>query len=244
MKKILAVTITGILSAGAIAHADDNINLSELLHGKFSGNFGAVSDYKFRGISQTMQAPAAQGNIDFLHENGVKIGFAGSNVDFGGTSDATLEGDVYTSYNKSFDKLSTEIGLIYYSYPGAKSHNNYNYTEFYENLGYDFGKAQVGVSFNYSPEFFADSGSAYYPRFTVTVPLPKNFALDGWIGHQWVENNIKYGVPDYTDYQIGLSYKIDGFTIKASYVDTNLNHNQCASDLCAGEGVISISKAF
>ncbi len=243
-KKVLVILSSVITFNYAMAEASDNLNLENSFNGKFSGNFAVVSDYKFRGISQTMQSPASQGTIEFLHNSGVKLGFSGSNVDFGSGADASLEGDIYTSYNTSFSNLSSETGVIYYSYPGTKSSNNYNYTELYENLGYDFGKVQLGLSFYYSPEFFAESGKAYYPRLSLTIPLNKSFSLDGWVGRQWIENNSKYGVPDYTDYEIGLTYKIDSFAIKTSYVDTNLNSKQCLNDLCAKEVLISVSKSF
>ncbi len=246
MKKNLlkAAVITGILSAALTAHADDSKPLSELLNGKFTGSVGGVSDYKFRGISQTSEAPAIQGNIDFVHNSGVKVGVWGSNVDFGGTSDASLETDIYTSYTHSFNKLTTEAGLIYFAYQGAKSINNYNYTEVYGSAGYDFGMVEVTASLNYSPDFFAASGVAYYPKFYIKAPLPKGFAVDVSVGRQYIDNNSRYGVPDYTDWSVGVSYAIEDFTIKVQYVGTNLNNTQCALDACEGKGLVSISKAF
>jgi uncharacterized protein (TIGR02001 family) len=246
MQKGILVTLSAgsILLLSISARAADDKPLSTLLNGNFSGNIGAYSDYKLRGISQTAEAPAVQGNIDFMHNSGVKVGVWASNVDFGGTSDATEEFDIYTAYTKSFDKLSTEAGLIYYAYPGAKSLNNYDYTEMYGILGYDFGVASVAASLNYSPDFFAASGVAYYPKLYLKVPLPKDFYLDGSVGHQFVDNNIRFGVPDYTDWSIGVAYTIEGFTAKVQYIDTNLSNNQCALDACEGKAVFSISKAF
>ncbi len=240
------ITITG-LSLTAIADDAKNTKSildSNLLQGKFSGNFGAYSDYKFRGISQTMQSPSAQGNLEFLSNSGVKVGFFGSNVDFGNSSDASSEMDLYTSFNKSFDKLSTETGFIYYGYPGAKSANNYDYSELYEIVGYDFEVIKISGSFNYSPNFLADSGTAYYPKFTVTVPITKEISLDTSIGHQWVNNNVKYGVPDYTDYTLGIAYSLNDFTLRAAYIGTNLNSQKCASDLCRNGVILSLAKSF
>lgn len=239
--------VTGIIGTISIAHAEEP-SLSKILNGTFSGSIGAVSDYKFRGISQTSEAPAIQGNVDFIHQSGIKVGVWGSNLDFGGTADASLETDLYTSYTHSFDKLTTEAGFIYYIYPGAKSANNYDYAEFYGSAGYDFGVASITASLNYSPDFFAASGVAYYPKLYVKVPLPeplpKGFTVDASIGHQWVDNNIRYGVPNYTDWSTGISYTIENFTIKAQYVDTNVGKDECALDACEGKVLFSISKAF
>lgn len=245
MKKLTlsALAVSSILGL-SIAHAEDSKPLSELLNGKFSGSIGGVSDYKFRGISQTSEAPAVQGNIDFVHNSGVKVGVWGSNVDFGGTSDATLESDLYVSYTHTFDKLTTEAGVVYFAYPGAKSANNYDYTEVYGSAGYDFGIVAVTASLNYSPDFFAASGVAYYPKLYIKAPLPKGFSADASIGRQYIDNNVRYGVPNYTDWSAGISYIIEDFTIKAQYIDTNLNNTQCALDACEGKALVSVSKAF
>ena len=37
-------------------------------------NVGAVTDYRFRGISQTGFNPAVQGGIDFSHKSGFYLG--------------------------------------------------------------------------------------------------------------------------------------------------------------------------
>jgi len=44
-------------------------------------NIGAVSDYRFRGITQTANQASIQGGIDFAHKNGVYLGaWAASNL--------------------------------------------------------------------------------------------------------------------------------------------------------------------
>jgi len=65
MKKSLL--ILALLSAG-------------LVQAQVTTNLGATSDYRFRGISQTQNAPAIQGGIDYAHKSGVYIGNWNSSV--------------------------------------------------------------------------------------------------------------------------------------------------------------------
>jgi hypothetical protein len=48
----------------------------------FSANIGAVSNYMWRGVSQTQDGPAVQGGLDYAHSSGFYIGTWASNVDF------------------------------------------------------------------------------------------------------------------------------------------------------------------
>ena len=43
-------------------------------------NVGVVTDYRFRGISQSRLKPALQGGIDFTHKSGFYLGFWGSTI--------------------------------------------------------------------------------------------------------------------------------------------------------------------
>jgi len=45
-----------------------------------TGNLGLTSDYRFRGISQTQNAPAVQGGIDYTHSSGFYVGNWNSSV--------------------------------------------------------------------------------------------------------------------------------------------------------------------
>jgi hypothetical protein len=45
-----------------------------------AGNLAIVSDYRFRGISQSYRLPAVQGGIDYAHESGFYLGNWNSSV--------------------------------------------------------------------------------------------------------------------------------------------------------------------
>ena len=60
------------------------------------------------------------------------------------------------------DKLTVDLGYIRYNYPGATSDLFFDFNEFGLVVGYDFGVAQVSGAVRYSPNFFANSGIAWY----------------------------------------------------------------------------------
>ncbi|WP_068471151.1 TorF family putative porin [Candidatus Protochlamydia phocaeensis] len=113
----------------------------------FTANVSLVSDYRFRGISQTMRRPAIQGGFDYSHAGGGYLGTWASNVD--GTTNfynnTSMEWDFYGGYKgKMFPcripDLAFNVGLIYYYYPGGKTFSadsvHYNTGELYVELTY------------------------------------------------------------------------------------------------------------
>jgi len=63
---------------------------ASIAHAQFSGTVTAVSDYDFRGITQSAQDPAIQGSIDWAAESGLYLGAWASNIDFGNEFDADV----------------------------------------------------------------------------------------------------------------------------------------------------------
>ena len=106
--------------------------------GTFSANVGLTSEYLFRGLSQTDDAPALQGGFDYevslAKPVALYLGVWGSNVDFNegaGVDGATIEIDWYGGLrgNIGDTALGWDVGFIYYSYPGAASSLNYDFIE-------------------------------------------------------------------------------------------------------------------
>ncbi len=213
----------------------------------FSGSVAITSDYMFRGISQSDENPALQANIDWNHDytNGLssKLGVWASNVDFNDGDEASSEFDLYAGLNQHIGKADVGATLTYYAYPGADSSLNYNYWEIAAQGAYDFDVVSVNASVAYSPEFFLDSGDAYYTKLGASVPLPCKFNLDGHVGYQFIDKNARYGVPDYADWALGVAYNLEGFDLKAEYVDTNLSKSDCR-DGCEARAVFTVSRGF
>ena len=108
----------------------------------------------------------------------------------------------------------------------------FDFNEFSLVVGYDFGVAQVSGAVRYSPNFFANSGIAWYKWGQVTVPLTfinfnenVTFKVFGTVGNQYVERFTNYGIGynNYWDWQIGIGATVYGFDLSVAYVDTNLD---------------------
>ena len=111
-------------------------------YAQVTGNLGLTSDYRFRGVSQTQNAPAVQGGIDYAHKSGFYVGNWNSSVSSQVyTNGAGVEGDLYAGYKKEiFKGISIDIGSYNYFYPrattSAKTGSNFDTYEGYVGLGY------------------------------------------------------------------------------------------------------------
>jgi len=209
-----------------------------------SANVGFVSEYSFRGIAQSDENPALQGGFDLSHVNGLYAGVWGSNVNFNDGDEANLEVDVYGGYSGEFNGITYDIGLVYYAYPGADDSLDYDFVEAAVTVGYDFDAFSTSVSINYSPEYFGDSGDAIYYALGFDVPLPSDLTLSAHVGHQVIDDNAAFGVPDYTDWSVGLGYNLAGFDLSLQYVDTDLEEPSECADGCDSRIIFGISKSF
>ncbi len=212
---------------------------------KITGSGGFVTDYTFRGVSQTGNKPAVQGNLEASAEVGPVtpyLGLWGSNVRF---NSANLELDATGGLRGEFKGFAWDVGAIYYNYPGSDSNLNYNFWEFQAKVGYDFKVVNPSIAVNYSPDMFGKSGKAWYIQANADIPLPMDFVLSGHIGRQTVDNNVAFALPDYTDWSIGISREILGLTVSLAYVDTNITKSECGGlTTCDARAVLSVFKKF
>ena len=104
-----ALAALATIAAAGAAHAGD---------GPFTANVGLVSDYAYRGWSQTDERPALQGGFDYAHDSGLYAGVWGSNVSW--LSDAntdvsnSLELDLYGGYKGTVGAIGYDVGLLQY----------------------------------------------------------------------------------------------------------------------------------
>lgn len=206
--------------------------------GELSANIGFTTDYMFRGFSQTDEAPAVQGGFDYAFDNGLYVGTWGSNVNFN-DSETSVELDVYGGYANSIDWFSYDVGAAYYAYPNQPKGANYDYLEVYGKIGASYSLVSVETGVYYSPEFFGDTGDAYYYYVspTVTMPdgvLPLPVSVDGRVGIQ----DIEIG-GDYTEWELGLNVTALTLDWRVAYTDTDQE-----SDLGDERVVFSVGKTF
>ena len=230
--------------------------------GSFTFSIAGATDYSYRGISQTQRQVAVQPSFTYetpaVSENvalSAYVGAWGSNVYFGNTNPTIAEIDLIAGLRLKAlnDKLTGDLGYIRYNYLGAPADLFYDFNEFGLVLGYDFGVASIQGALRYSPNFYANSGIAWYKWGQVTVPIPYTFnenvafKLYGAIGNQYVERFTNYGISNnnYWDWQIGFAATVYGVDLPIAYIDTNLDVAGCANTMnCDARAVFTISKTF
>jgi len=208
----------------------------------FSGNVALTTDYVYRGISQTDSGAAIQGGFDLEHSSGFYAGIWASNLDFG--DDADIEIDYYAGFGGEFsNKLGYDLGVIYYAYPDsdAADTGDYDFTEVYGSLSYDFGPAAVTGGLAYSSDFFGGTDNSLYASVGVDVPLPNDFALGFHYGSQDIDNGTNYD-----DWKIGVSKSWAGFDFALDYTDTDLSdRNDCGNaNICDDRVIFTVSKSL
>jgi uncharacterized protein (TIGR02001 family) len=151
-------------------------------------------------------------------------------------------------------KLTFDLGYTRYNYLGAPSDLFFDFNELSLAAGYDFGVVQLSAAVRYSPNFFANSGIAWYKWGQAVVPLPFinfneniTFKVFGTIGNQYVERFTSYGIgnDNYWDWQIGIGATAYGFDLSVAYVDTNLSVAGCGNTMnCDARAIFIVSKSF
>lgn len=201
--------------------------------GSFSANVSLTTEYFFRGITQTQDAPALQGGFDYEVSLGgpvnLYLGTWASNVDFNESDvdGATIEIDWYGGLNGNFGESATswDVGFIYYSYPGDDSSlDSYDFLELQAALGHDFGAAAITASVNYSADNFGESGTGVYPKLALDVPIPavKGLSLSAYVAKQFIDKEEVFGAPDYVEWNVAATVSAGGFDFTGAYIDTDL----------------------
>ena len=256
-KTILAAAMGAAAALPAIVHAQAAAPQSP--H-SVTGNVAIVSDYRFRGISQTFEQPAIQGGIDYAHASGFYLGNWNSSVSGLSYADSGgIEMDFYGGFKKAFGDFGFDVGLLQYYYPGAKAAG----TEKYDTLEAYVAGSWKWLTLKYSltmTDWFGvnsvstgtangDSEGSGYLELNASYEIAPKLTLVGHIGQQTVKN---YGHLDYVDYKIGATYDMSGWLLGAAYVDTDAdpafytltNAQGKSKDLGKGTVVLSVSKSF
>lgn len=185
-----------------------------------SFNVGAVTDYRYRGISQTRKKPALQGGVDFSHKSGVYVGTWLSTIkwikDAGGG--ASAEWDIYGGYKGTAGPIGYDVGVLRYQYPSHDLAVAPNTTEIY-GAG-TWGPATLKYSHSVTNLFgFADSKNSYYLDLSATFDLGSGWSLTPHIGYQKVKNNSP---ASYTDYALTLGKDLgNGLSASAAVIGTD-----------------------
>ncbi len=201
-----------------------------------TGGAAIVSDYRFRGVSLSDKDFAFQPYLTVKHESGLYAGVWGSNLAENAGDD--VEVDLYVGFAGG-DAVTYDIGATYYVYPGVSS---FNYVEFTGKLGTSVGPASVGAQLSYVPsQDNTGNNDNIYVATNAAVAIPNSpISIVGSVG---LEDGAFSGEGEKLDWSLGLTAAVAGFTVGASYVDTNRKTTFAFKDSAAGV-VFSLSYGF
>ncbi len=234
------------LGAGS-AHAEDAPPAAEAKpDNEVSFNAAVVSDYRYRGVSQTRLNPAVQGGADYIHNpTGLYAGTWLSTIkwtkDAGGDGD--VEWDLYAGKRGEITKdFSYDVGGLYYFYPSNGLHPNANTFELYGQISY--GPFSLKYSHSTTNLFgFTDSKNSGYVDGQFNQDVYEGYTLNLHVGHQNVKNN---GAASYTDWKVGVTKDFGVVTVAlaAIYADTDAYIAPNGKNLAKTGAVLTISKTF
>jgi uncharacterized protein (TIGR02001 family) len=203
MKKARVLGALVLLSSTSLAHAE------------FTANAAFVSDYDFRGITQTGEEPAVQIGIDWVHASGWYVGSWASSVDFG-TEDPSHEVDLYTGYSgETAGGLGWDVGILYYVYPGDSAGG---FPELYGSLSYGWFTGALAYTNAYLGDYVDES--AWYVAGDVGIPMGElSLALHaGYSDGDGIEQAFGDA---YADYSVGLTYSANHFEVGIKWITTD-----------------------
>ncbi|WP_442107432.1 TorF family putative porin [Pseudomonas sp. NUPR-001] len=211
----------------------------------------SVSDYRSRGISQTLGDPALQAGATLMHSSGLYLGAWTSNVDFGFDFKTRQELDYYAGwYWQASDAISLDVGYMKYTYP---KEGQFNLSEVYAVL--DLYGVQLGALYsNDTPNVFGQDQDTLYTYLGYSFALPGEVGLALRAGRNDVKDPAYWSASGddrqaYYEWEVKLTREFVGVTWGLSYIDTDLSKSECLSwygydDLCSATVVASASKTF
>lgn len=239
------ILLGGLALAAAPAFAQDTAPPKAFT---VTGGATVVSDYRFRGVSQTNRKAAVQATATVTHESGFYVSFWGSSIDDYVANGSDQELDLIAGWSHTFASgVKLDGGVLYYYYPGGGSAKT-DFVEPYADLSYTFGPVSAKVTAAYAPKQRALTIGAR-PRednfylasdFSAGVPTTP-ISLTAHVGHTFGQSYISIG-KGYTDWNLGASATFDHLTVGISYVDADkdlylANRNLSRSGVVASVGV-------
>jgi uncharacterized protein (TIGR02001 family) len=279
-KKLLAAALGTLFAMPVLAEDGTTTQHKEDIHvipasaHTVTSNVALVTDYLYRGITQTNAKPAIQGGFDYSHSSGFYAGLWGSSIswltDQGTASSSQLELDTYFGFKNSFaNDFTYDVGFLRYNYPakypatmatviGTTTWAKADTNEVYGQIGYKF----VSLKYSYSlGDTFAlpnARGTSYidlsanYPIADTGITLGAHYGKQSYKGSTADALKAANTDPSYSDYKLSITKDFSGYVVGLAYSATNVKDNQFYSyaganankNLGQGTAVLTLSRSF
>ena len=225
-------------------------------------NASVVSDYRYRGISQSASKPALQAGVDFAAESGVYVGAWASSINWikdtapsaAYNVKGPVEVDLYGGYKTTLSNgITLDVGVLQYWYPSNNLTNvplnqNPNTTEVY--VAASSGPFSVKLSDSVTTLFGQmNSKGSRYLDLNYAVELGNDLTLTPHLGNQSVANNPV----SYSDYAVTLTQGLASkLSVSATIISTNYKSlhqaytlpGSGAKDLANSSFIVGLKKIF
>ncbi|MBG9389178.1 TorF family putative porin [Caenimonas aquaedulcis] len=245
MHKRSLIAFAALCAAASFAHAE-----APPASG-LSYNIGAVTDYRYRGLSQSARKPALQGGIDYAGAGGWYAGawastirwIKDSSIPAGPQAKGPVEIDLYGGYKGTIGHdLSYDVGALQYWYVGNTlkdvTTQNANTFEVYGALTYKLFTAKYSHSLT---DLFGAPGSkgSGYLDLSASIDLGDGYSLTPHAGWQRIK-----GFGTYMDYSLtgtkDLGY---GLSASVAVVGSNWKDHFGAPFMLPGSGTKDLGRA-
>lgn len=260
MSKLLNTLILAALTVPSMAMAADAAPAAPASPHTFTSNVGLVSNYLYRGISQTGAKPAIQGGFDYAHSSGFYAGVWGSSIswlsDAGVATTAAVELDTYAGYKGTAGDVGYDVGFLRYNYPGTyavgaiKADTN----EIYGAVSYSIVTAKYSYSLGDTFGVPDAKGTSYLDlSANYTVP-DTGITLGAHYGKQTYKgSSARYltalagNSATYSDYKLSATKDFSGYVFGLAYSSTNASPFYTSlqnKKLGQGTAVLSLTRSF
>lgn len=189
-----------------------------------SGEFGVVSDYRYRGVSLSRERPAVQGSVTIEHDSGLYAeAWASTLAHPGDPTDSEV--DLTAGYSKDLSEaVNLDMSGTFFAYPSAGSDNYFEATAL---VTATRGDVTGGIGFSYIPRQRATrdaNGAGHNNAYlfgTLDYAIPKTpVTLKSGIGYERgafdeVEHGGKW------DWTLGCEAEFKPVKLGLAYVGSN-----------------------
>lgn len=233
MKKLILAASICLVWASGPAFAENDA-AGARADADITANVAVVTDYRYRGISQTRLQPALQGGADYIHNpSGLYAGAWLSTIkwtkDAGGSGNIEL--DIYGGRRGQLsDAIAYDVGVLGYVYASngldhVAGFVDANTAEIYGQLAY--GPAYIKYSHAVTNLFgFVDSKNSGYLDLGANLDAGEGYTINLHAGHQKVSHN---SAASYTDWKVGVTRDFGVASGALAVIGTNASESAYAS---------------
>ena len=228
-RRFLAAAL--LLSAPFAASAGDEPS------SPISWEVNAVSDYLFRGVSQTDEKATLQGTLTWSSASGVYVGGFASGVDFG-TGSPDIEVDYFVGYGfDASDSVNLDVMLNRYTYPGA-SELAYN-----ELITTATIAEHSAITVGYTNDIWGSGTDGWYYGLRHDWVLPREVTLSASVGRTQFRDNLAVAAEDYTDWSVAVSRRFGPAEVSLGYFGTDASARASFGKLADNRLLLSVKFA-